>query len=265
MVYKMEAIHKVLENSTSGDAAVSKAVIEIKGLHKSFGDNHVLRGFDLTMREGESVVILGQSGCGKSVLIKCIVGLIKPDAGSLSVLGEDILNLSTKDLDLLRIKIGFLFQNNALYDSMTVRQNLKFPMRRLWMSKTAKQTEEMVEEALENVGLLDAIGLMPSELSGGMSKRIGLARTLIRKPKIILYDEPTTGLDPITGREINNLMLKVHKIYNTSSIIISHDMDCVRSAADRIVILMDGINYAEGTYEELENSDDPRVSTFFNE
>lgn len=240
-----------------------KAVVEIGQLYKSFGDNHVLRGFNLTLREGEHVAVLGQSGSGKSVLIKCVVGLVKPDRGTLRVFGRDVLNMTTRELDELRVGIGFLFQSNALYDSMTVRQNLEFPFRRLNVPKTQEEIDQMVEEALTDVGLLHAIEYMPAQLSGGMRKRVSIARTLIMRPRIMLYDEPTTGLDPITAREIGALMLEVHEKYNTASIIISHDMACIKQTAHRIVMLIDGINYAEGTYSELENSPDHRVHAFF--
>lgn len=238
-------------------------VIEIINLKKSFGNNHVLKGFNLSLHEGENVAVLGKSGSGKSVLIKCIVGLLKQDSGEILAFGKDILSLSQVELDQLRTKIGFLFQSNALYDSMTVRENLEFPLRRLRIQKTKPEIDEMINEALENVGLPHTANLMPSELSGGMRKRIGVARTLILKPRIILYDEPTTGLDPVTAKEISKLMNTVHKKYNTSSIIISHDMACLKLVAQRIVVLIHGINYAEGTYEDLKNSNDKNVKEFF--
>lgn len=246
--------------STTSDR---KPVVQITGLHKSFGSNHVLRGFNLTIHEGEQVAVLGQSGSGKSVLIKCIVGLIKPDSGEISVFGKDIPDQNREELDRIREKIGFLFQSNALYDSMTVRENLEFPLRRLRIKESIEESENRIRLALESVGLLHTLDLMPSELSGGMRKRIGLARTLIMNPKIILYDEPTTGLDPVTAKEIARLMNNVHKSYNTSSIIISHDLHTIKLTAHRIVVLMEGINYAEGTYEELAVSDDPRINAFF--
>lgn len=264
MNYSME-INKVIEDKKNINVLSSKdtPVIEIVNLKKSFGDNHVLRGFNLQLYKGESVAVLGKSGSGKSILIKCIVGLMKQDSGELRVYGKNILDLNQQELDQIRTKIGFLFQSNALYDSLTVRENLEFPLRRLRISKTKAEVDEMISEALENVGLPDTGSLMPSSLSGGMRKRIGVARTLILKPNIILYDEPTTGLDPITGKEISNLMIDVHKKYNTSSIIISHDMSCIKLVAQRIVLLIDGINYAEGTYEELIKIDDEQVKAFF--
>ena len=240
-----------------------EAVILIEHLYKSFGTQKVLQDFSLTVHKGENVVVLGKSGSGKSVLIKCVVGLLTQDAGSIQVLGKDISKLSQEGLDELRVKIGFLFQNSALYDSMTVRENLEFPMRRHWFSLSKKETDELVEEALNNVGLLHAIDMMPADLSGGMRKRIGLARTLILKPEIVLYDEPTTGLDPITGREIVQLMMHLQKKYNTSSIIISHDMQVARTTADKIVVLVDGKNYAEGTFENLSKINDTKVQQFF--
>lgn len=240
-----------------------EAVIHIQNLNKSFGTNHVLRNFSFDLPRGESVVVLGKSGSGKSVLIKCIIGLITPDSGEVSVFGNDIPSLSREALDKIRVKVGFLFQSNALYDSMTVRENLEFPLRRHWIEKNRNTVNELVEEALTNVGLLHTIDMMPSELSGGMRKRIALARTLILKPEIILYDEPTTGLDPITGMEIIRLIGDIQKKYNTSSLIISHDMNCVKYAADRIVMLIDGSCYATDTYEHLKNSSDAKVKQFF--
>lgn len=241
----------------------TKAVIQIKDLQKSFGDNHVLRNFNIDLNEGENLVVLGKSGSGKSVLIKCIIGLMQPDAGSVKVFGDEVPSLSHDDLDKMRVKVGFLFQSNALYDSMTVRENLEFPLRRHWVAKGNESVNDLVMEALTNVGLADTVDMMPAELSGGMRKRIALARTLILKPNIILYDEPTTGLDPITGKEISNLMLDIQKKYNTSSMIISHDMNCVKITANRIVMLIDGICYAQGTYEELSKSTDPKIKHFF--
>lgn len=237
--------------------------ISIKGLNKSFGTNHVLKDFNLDVKKGESVAVVGKSGSGKSVLIKCIIGLMKPEKGSINVLGKEVTELSNKDLDRLRIKVAFLFQSNALYDSMTVRENLEFPLRRHWVATTKSEVDEMVMEALTNVGLADTVDMMPSELSGGMRKRVALARTLIMKPEIILYDEPTTGLDPITSREISRLMVDIQKKYHTSSIIISHDLSCVNITADRVVMLIDGKNYIEGKYDELKNSTDEQVKKFY--
>ncbi|MBS1637523.1 MAG: ATP-binding cassette domain-containing protein [Bacteroidetes bacterium] len=243
--------------------APSSPVIHIRGLKKSFGNNAVLRNFDMDLNPGENVVVLGKSGSGKSVLIKCIIGLMQPDEGDLLVFGDNVPTLSHDDLDKMRVKVGFLFQSNALYDSMTVRENLEFPLRRHWIRTGKENVNDLVMEALTNVGLADTVDMMPGELSGGMRKRIALARTLILKPKIILYDEPTTGLDPITAKEISNLMLDIQKKYNTSSIIISHDMNCVRITANRIVMLIDGYCYANGTYDELKRSDDKRIRQFF--
>ena len=240
-------------------------VIKITDLHKAFGDNKVINGFNFNLKRGENAVVLGKSGSGKSVLIKLIIGLMKPDQGSIEVLGKKVEKLNTSQLDEMRVKVGFLFQSNALYDSMTVRENLEFPLRRHWIKKSTNKDEvnNLVMEALTNVGLPHTIDMMPSELSGGMRKRIALARTLILKPEIILYDEPTTGLDPITGKEISHLMLDLQKKYNTSSIIISHDINCVKIVANRIIMLIDGTCYATGTYNELENSTDSRVKQFF--
>lgn len=241
----------------------TSTVISVRNLHKSFGDNKVINGFNFDLQKGENVVVLGKSGSGKSVLIKCIIGLMKPEKGEINVLGNNVTKLNSSQLDEMRVKVGFLFQSNALYDSMTVRENLEFPMRRHWKKTRKEQINNLVLEALENVGLPNTIDMMPSELSGGMRKRIALARTLILKPEIILYDEPTTGLDPITGKEISNLMLDIQKKYNTSSIIISHDLNCVKIVANKIVMLIDGKCYATGTYEELKKSTDIRVKQFF--
>ncbi len=239
-------------------------VIEIKDLKKSYGNNHVLDGFNMYLNEGENLVIMGKSGSGKSVMIKCLIGLEQPDSGIIIVMGKNIRELNHEKLDELRTEIGFLFQGSALYDSMSVRENLEFPLRRHTKKfGVLKDTTPLVMEALENVGLAHAVNLMPSELSGGMKRRIALARTLILQPKIILYDEPTTGLDPITSKEILLLMMTIQKKYNTSSIIITHDVDCARVISNRMILLVDGINYAEGTFEELSSSDDPKVQAFF--
>ncbi|HEU4718788.1 MAG TPA: ATP-binding cassette domain-containing protein [Bacteroidia bacterium] len=239
------------------------AIISIAGLNKAFGENKVLMDFNMELFPRENVVILGKSGAGKSVLIKCIIGLMLPDAGSIKVFGSEITKMKTSDLDKMRIRVGFLFQSNALYDSMTVRENLEFPLRRHGTDKSKKEIADMLHEALSQVGLAHTLDMMPSELSGGMRKRIALARTLILKPEIILYDEPTTGLDPITGRGISQLILDIKERYGTASIIISHDMNCVRHTADRIIVLIDGRCYAMGTYEELKRSDDSKVKQFF--
>jgi len=238
-------------------------VLVIRHLYKSFGNNHVLIDFNLELKRGESVVVLGKSGSGKSVLIKCIIGLLEPDQGSIEMFGKNIPDIRDEELDKIRAKVGFLFQSNALYDSMTVRGNLEFPLRRHWIQVSQAEVNSMVIEALEDVGLEHTIDMMPAELSGGMRKRIALARTLILKPEIILYDEPTTGLDPITGKEIIDLMKQIQEKYNKTSLIISHDMNCVRTASNRVVILYDGKCYANGTYEQLEQNTDPKVRQFF--
>ena len=241
-----------------------KIVIEIKDLQKSYGDNHVLNGFNMCLVEGENLVIMGKSGSGKSVMIKCLIGLEEYDSGTITVMGKDISTLEHEELDELRTEVGFLFQGSALYDSMTVRENLEFPLRRHTKKfGRIKDTTPMVMEALENVGLAHTINLMPEELSGGMKRRIALARTLILQPSIILYDEPTTGLDPITAKEILLLMISIQKKYNTSSIIITHDVDCARAISNRMILLVDGINYVEGTFEELLASNDPKIQAFF--
>jgi len=243
--------------------SMTEQVLVIRHLYKSFGDNHVLVDFNLELKKGESVVVLGKSGSGKSVLIKCIIGLLQPDKGTIEMFEKNIPDIKNEELDKIRAKVGFLFQSNALYDSMTVRENLEFPLRRHWIKVSQEEVNKMVLEALEDVGLAHTINMMPAELSGGMRKRIALARTLILKPEIILYDEPTTGLDPITAKEIIELMMEIQEKYNTTSLIISHDMNCVRMASDRVVILVDGRCYANGTYELLTQNTDAKVKQFF--
>jgi phospholipid/cholesterol/gamma-HCH transport system ATP-binding protein len=241
-----------------------QTVIEVRKLSKSFGSNHVLHNFEMDLYKGENLAVLGKSGSGKSVLIKCIIGLYYPEEGSIHLFGRDIREFDPREWDIVRQRIGFLFQSNALYDSMTVRENLEFPLRRHEIKKQSESnTEELIRETLANVGLEHTIDMMPAELSGGMRKRIALARTLILKPEIILYDEPTTGLDPITAREISNLILDVQKKYDTSSIIISHDMNCIDIVSNRIIMLIDGKCYAQGKFDDLKNSEDEKVKEFF--
>ena len=242
----------------------NEPVIAIKELYKSFGkDNDVLKGVDLSVNTGENLVVLGKSGSGKSILIKCLVGLVAPDKGEIKVFGTSVNGLNENQMDAIRVRVGFLFQNSALYDSMTVRENLAFPLKRHLKKISAEEVEAAIIDALESVGLAEAIDKMPSELSGGMRKRIGLARTLILKPEIILYDEPTTGLDTITSREISELILAIEKKNKTTSIIITHDMACAKLTGDRLVILKDGVIDAEGSYDALEKSDDEWVRSFF--
>ena len=240
-----------------------ESVISVELLNKAFYENQVLQNFSANLYRGENLAILGRSGSGKSVLIKCIIGLMKADSGIIKVLGNEITKLDGRELDKIRAKVGFLFQSNALYDSMTVRENILFPLRRHTRNKTKKEITELIMEALTNVGLAHTVNMMPSELSGGMKKRISLARTLILKPEIILYDEPTTGLDPITGKEISKLILEIQKKYNTSAMIISHDMKNIKITSNRIIVLIDGKCHTEGTYEELEKSNDEKIKLFF--
>lgn len=236
-------------------------ILKITDLKKSFGDNHVLNGFTMTLFEGENLVIMGKSGSGKSVMIKCLVGLMEPDSGSIEIMGKDIEKLKQNDLNNLRTEIGFLFQGSALYDSMTVRENLEFPLRKL--KGKSKNNDQLILETLENVGLAHAIDLMPDELSGGMKRRVALARALILHPKIIIYDEPTTGLDPITAKEIILLIQNIQKKYGTSSLIITHDVDCARVISNRMILLINGINYKEGSFNELASSTDKNIQAFF--
>jgi phospholipid/cholesterol/gamma-HCH transport system ATP-binding protein len=238
-------------------------ILEVTNLKKGFGRQEVLKNISLKLFKGENLVILGKSGSGKSVLIKCIVRLLNPDSGTIDITGSRIGLLSKKDLDEMRKKIGFLFQSGALYDSMTVRQNLEFPLRRIKKNISGKEINEKVKEVLENVGLSDALNKMPSQLSGGMRKRISLARTIIVDPLIMLYDEPTTGLDPATSDEISSLINDVRKKYKTSSIIITHDIECTRTTADRIIMIHEGEVYAEGNLEQYENSKDALIKSFF--
>lgn len=238
-------------------------LIVIEDLYKSFGNLEVLRGFNLRLYPRENLVIVGRSGSGKSVLLKCIVRLLEYDSGSLEVLGRPVAELEQYELDQLRTEIGFLFQGSALYDSMTVRENLEFPLRRHPEKMEGENMEELIRETLRNVGLEHTMDQMPEELSGGMKRRVALARTLILRPRIILYDEPTSGLDPITAKEIIRLILDVQREYETAALIITHDMDCARVIANRMILLVDGQNYAEGTFEELSESTDANVQAFF--
>lgn len=253
-----DTIEKVPTMTTSHET-----VIEIKNLRKAFGKQEVLKNISLKLYEGENLVVLGKSGSGKSVLIQCIVRLLNSDSGTIDVLGNEVGLLNGIELAELRKKIGFLFQSGALYDSMTVRQNIEFPLRRIKKEMTEKEIDERVIEVLENVGLADALNKMPSQLSGGMRKRISLARTIAVDPLIMLYDEPTTGLDPVTSDEISSLINIVQKKYKTSSIIITHDIECVRATANRIIMLKDGEVYTEGTIETFEKSSDPLIRSFF--
>ena len=250
-----------MTNETTTTA--SQNVIEIENLRKGFGQMQVLNDVTMQLRKGENLVVLGKSGTGKSVLIKNIVRLLDPDSGTITVLGQNMGEMKNDALSELRMKIGFLFQSAALYDSMTVRENLEFPLQRGKQKFSKEEIDAKVVEALENVGLPDSIDKMPSELSGGMRKRIGLARTIIVDPEIILYDEPTTGLDPVTSDEISQLINDIQKKYKTSSIIITHDIECARTVADRIIMLQEGKVYKEGSLEDFESSDDPLIQSYF--
>lgn len=261
----MAAKKEDIETKEKPSASKDEVVVHAKGLSKAFGDKEVLKNITFDLKRGENMVVLGKSGQGKSVTIQCIAGMLKPDGGELTVFGEEVARMSDEELKKFRIKIGFLFQSGALYDSMTVRDNLEFPLTRVLKLKDQSEIDKKVEEVLDNVGLLDAIDKLPSDLSGGMRKRVGLARTLIVHPEIMLYDEPTTGLDPITSREISELILRVQKKYKTSSIIITHDLECAHITADRIMIMNDGEFIAEGPWEALQKSENELVRSFFNQ
>ncbi len=247
----------------SGDAP-REAVVSIRHLKKTFGSKEVLKDLSYDLYKGENLIVLGKSGTGKSVSIKCMVGLLRQDGGSLKVFDREVSEMNEDELKELRTRIGFLFQSGALYDSMTVAQNLSFPLTRVLKLKDEGDIRTRVEEALAGVGLKEAIDKMPSDLSGGMRKRVGLARTIILQPDIMLYDEPTTGLDPITSREISQLIRDMQEKHGISSIIITHDMECARITGDRMIVMKEGEVIAEGTYDELEQSSDEFVRSFFN-
>jgi phospholipid/cholesterol/gamma-HCH transport system ATP-binding protein len=242
----------------------NEPVIIMKDLYKSFDQNHVLKGVNLDVYKGENVVVLGRSGTGKSVLIKLIAGLLKPDKGYINVLGQEVDKLNERELMELRLKIGFSFQHSALYDSMTVRENLEFPLMRHKKNLPRHEVNEAVEDVLDAVGLSQTINQMPAELSGGQRKRIGIARTLILRPQVMLYDEPTAGLDPISSIDINNLINEVQQRYHTSSIIITHDLTCAKATGDRIAMLLEGQFIKQGSFDEVFDTHDERIKIFFN-
>jgi phospholipid/cholesterol/gamma-HCH transport system ATP-binding protein len=246
-------------NDTTG----KEIVIDIKGLYKSFGDNHVLRGVDLEVDRGENVVVLGRSGTGKSVLIKIICGLLTQDEGSVMVLGEDVKNLNARKLEALRLKVGFSFQMSALYDSMTVKENIAFPLMRNFKHLTKAEVKKRVDEVLDAVSLIKSRDQYPAELSGGQKKRIGIARTLVLRPEIMLYDEPTAGLDPISSIEINSLIKSIKEEFGVSSIIITHDLVCAKVTGDRLIMMFDGVVQKQGTFEEVFDSNDERIKSFY--
>ena len=251
--------HKSRENTTTSE----EPVIVIKDLHKSFGELRVLKGINLTVSKGENVAVLGKSGSGKSVLIKILVGLLKPDGGEAIVLGQNVGELKERELNELRLRIGFSFQNSALYDSMSIRQNIEFPLIMNKINQSKKEVTQAVEEVLDAVGLKDKMNQMPGDLSGGQRKRIGIARTLILRPEIMLYDEPTAGLDPITSSEINKLINEVQQHYNTTSIIITHDLTCARETSNRVAMLLEGKFNSIGKFEEVFKSDDEQIRNFY--
>jgi phospholipid/cholesterol/gamma-HCH transport system ATP-binding protein len=261
--YFTDNMEKVKEQKKTPEKSKGEVVINISHLKKAFGKKQVLTDINLEVHRGENVVVLGKSGQGKSVTIQCLVGLLTPDSGSIKVFGDEVTGMNEDELKQLRMKIGFLFQSGALFDSMTVRENLEFPLTRILKMKDQQEIDERINEVLEGVGLPDAIDKLPSDLSGGMRKRIGLARTLIIKPEIMLYDEPTTGLDPITSREISELILDMQKKYKTTSIIITHDMECARITSDRVLIMNDGRYIAEGTFQSLHKSTNELAKEFF--
>jgi phospholipid/cholesterol/gamma-HCH transport system ATP-binding protein len=252
------------DQSTFEASHKEEPIVFIKGVSKAFGELEVLKDIDFSLYRGENIAVLGKSGSGKSVLIKMMVGLLKPDSGQMIILGQEPHKLGSKELDLLRIKIGFSFQNSALYDSMNIFQNLAFPLKMNMKTLTRREVEAQVMEALDAVGLKEKINQMPADLSGGQRKRIGIARTLILKPEIMLYDEPTSGLDPVTSNEINMLINEVQQRYNTSAIIITHDLTCAKSTAHRVAMLLDGRFAKVETFEEVFESDDPQISSFYN-
>jgi len=259
----MNTIQTETRRNVSFKSITDEPVIEINNLKKSFSEQEVLKDVSLKLFKGENLVVVGKSGTGKSVLIKCIVGLLKTDGGTINVFEKNVTSLNRKEFGDLRQKIGFLFQSGALYDSMTVKQNLEFPLRRIKRNLTNKEITEKVNQVLENVGLTDSLNKMPSQLSGGMRKRISLARSIVVDPMIMLYDEPTTGLDPVTSDEISSLINDVQKKYKTSSIIITHDIKCALTTANRIIMLDNGEVYSEGKVEDFENSADPLIKSFF--
>ena len=241
----------------------NNAVISIRNVRKAFGALQVLKGVDLDVFKGENVVVLGRSGSGKSVLIKIIAGLLKPDAGTVNVLGSEIDRLDTRELRALRTKLGFSLQNSALYDGMNVRDNLEFPLVRNKRHLSRKEIDDAIAQVLDDVGLAQTIKQMPAELSGGQKKRIGIARTLILQPEIMLYDEPTAGLDPVTSLEINELINEVQQRYNTSAVIITHDLTCAKATGERIIMLSEGCFLRQGSFDEVFSSDDPRIKNFY--
>jgi len=247
----------------TGDRTDKEVVIDIKELYKSFGNNHVLRGVDLQVARGENVVVLGRSGTGKSVLIKIICGLLTQDAGAVIVLGKDVKRLGTRELEALRLKVGFSFQLSALYDSMTVGENIAFPLMRNFTHLKKSEVDQRVDEVLNAVSLLKSKHQYPAELSGGQKKRIGIARTLVLRPEIMLYDEPTAGLDPISSIEINNLIKSIKEKFQVSSIIITHDLVCAKTTGDRLVMMFDGVVQKQGTFEEVFDSNDERIKSFY--
>jgi len=257
-------MNKIIENPDikTESSAKKDVVINLEHLKKTLGGNDILKDINIKIISGETLIILGKSGSGKSVTLQCIVGLMMPTSGKVIVLNADVPNLSIKELRELRLKVGFIFQSGALYDSMSVRENLEFPLVRQ-EKLSSDEVEKRIREALADVGLEEALDKMPSELSGGMKKRIGLARTLILKPEIMLYDEPTTGLDPATSKEISNLILKMQEKFKVTSVIVTHDINCARLTADRMVVLKDGVFAAEGSFDELQKSDDEFVKGFF--
>lgn len=259
----MNSIKTEVINSVHTESAGEKPVIEINNLKKSFGKLEVLKNVSLNLYNGENLVVLGKSGTGKSVLIKCVIGLLTGYEGTIKVFDKNIATLTKIEMDLVRQKTGFLFQSGALYDSMTVKENIEFPLKRIKKELSAKQVKEKVNEVLENVGLADSLNKMPSELSGGMRKRISLARSIVLNPLIMLYDEPTTGLDPVTSDEISFLINEIQKKYKTSSLIITHDIRCAHATANRVIMLREGEVYKEGKAEEFNKSADPEIRSFF--
>jgi phospholipid/cholesterol/gamma-HCH transport system ATP-binding protein len=258
----METIDQVARKQGEAEADGSAVVVAVEKLHKSFGSQTVLNGISLALRRAETLAVLGRSGTGKSVMLRLIVGLEKPDAGSIRIHGQDIEGLALDQLSEIRKKMGFLFQHAALYDSLTVAQNVAFPLVHHKKEMANSERDDRVRALLAEVGMQDALAKMPSDISGGMQKRVGLARALILEPDILLLDEPTAGLDPISSAEIDDLVLKLQEEHHIASIVVTHDLYSAKTIADRLALLNEGNVVIEGSFEELQKSDIEFVREF---